>query len=243
MSRIGNKRETTVEMIDGVRYRNGGRLCNAKRDTCGAYAVGGGEKCHYHGGKTPKGVDSPHAKHLRYSKALPDRMAAQYAEALADGDLLELRSEAALLQVRVADLLARVDVGESGALWAKLLKSWEKYQEALLLGDVEKVVPARRALGELIAAGAADYEAWAEVSKTVEAKRKVVETERRRLNDLGVMIPADRVMALILMVSEMVKANVLRYVSDAEESRALLVATSNDIRRVLSTGAGGAAES
>jgi hypothetical protein len=70
---------------------------------CGARAVTGRNVCYHHGGRTPRGTASPHFQHGRYSRDLPTRVAARYEEAKADTELVSLRQEIALVDVRIVD--------------------------------------------------------------------------------------------------------------------------------------------
>lgn len=96
--------------------------CHAKTRSgapCRGQAMLNG-RCRMHGGATPAGVALPHFRTGRRSRDLPARLAARYQEARSDPQLLELREGIALVDARIADLLARVDAGESGARWRAL---------------------------------------------------------------------------------------------------------------------------
>src|SRR4051812_32142589 len=104
---------------------------HARRE-CGARMRGGtpchlapmpNGRCRMHGGATPRGPALPQFKHGRYSRSLPTRLAAQYEAAQSDPVLMELRDEIALNDARLADLLGRVDTGESGSLWGAAAKA------------------------------------------------------------------------------------------------------------------------
>src|SRR5918992_3542816 len=84
---------------------------------CRKAAVVGREVCSMHGGKSLVGPAVNTYRSGRHSRYLPVRMAAKYQEAEHDPELLSLRDQIALVDARLADLLARVDTGESGSLW------------------------------------------------------------------------------------------------------------------------------
>src|SRR5512137_3225662 len=86
-------------------------------EQCGAWAVPGREVCHWHGGRSPRGLAHPSTRTGRFSKDLPTRMLANYQAALADPEMLALSEELAVVTAREADLIARVDTGEAGAVW------------------------------------------------------------------------------------------------------------------------------
>lgn len=79
----------------------------AKRtgERCTLPAVTGSTKCRVHGGKTPKGANSVHFKHGRYSahvsKAIQDKLA------LADDNPLDLLPELDVQRALFADYLSR----------------------------------------------------------------------------------------------------------------------------------------
>src|SRR5687768_8325822 len=94
--------------------------CNAKNrqgEQCGNHAVNGTSKCKFHGGASLVGIASPTFKTGRYSKHLPTRLAARYAEALNDPQLLELRDEIALVGTRQSELLSHLDSGLALQRW------------------------------------------------------------------------------------------------------------------------------
>ena len=79
---------------------NGKHICGAKTKSglpCRRSPLDGRNRCKLHGGASPRGIASPHAKTLRYSKDMVGKALGQrYQEAMDDDDLLALRSEIAL---------------------------------------------------------------------------------------------------------------------------------------------------
>ena len=71
------------------------------------------ERCSKHGGKSLAGIASPRFTSGRSSVVLPTRLAARYHEAHADPQLLAIWDDVALVDARIADVLGRVDSGES----------------------------------------------------------------------------------------------------------------------------------
>jgi hypothetical protein len=164
-------------------------------------------RCRRHGGKTPSGIASPVFKTGRYSKYLPGRLQARYAEAEGDGELLELRGEIALIDARLADLLHRVDTGESGALWAKVRALARDYAKAHRR-DAEDADEKLNDLLDAIRGGTDDAMAWAEVQGTVEQRRKLVESERKRLVELQQTITVEQALLLIANISDIIRRHV-----------------------------------
>src|SRR5581483_3937130 len=202
-------------------------LCGAKTragGTCKQPALTNG-RCRYHGGKTPHGVKSPHFKHGRYSKYLPTKLAARYTEAAADKDLLELHAEIALIDARLSDVLERIHKGESGTLWEQIGIEFDKFKRAQVIKDTDEARAALAALDRLITEGIADYAAWKEVFELVEQRRKLVESERKRMVEMQQMISMERALILIGAIGETIR----RHVAD-NQSRQRIAA---DIARLV----------
>jgi hypothetical protein len=180
--------------------------CAAKTrsgEPCKRAAAANG-RCNLHGGKTPVGLALPQTKHGRYSKHLPTRLQARYYEAQSDTALLELREDIALIDARLADVLARVDTGESGSLWEALVEAKEYYHKA----PARDKAMALYALLDKIDAGAADYAAWQDVRALLDQRRRTVESERKRLVEMQQTLTVERAMLLVGAVAGIVKAHV-----------------------------------
>lgn len=200
--------------------------CGAKTrsgEPCKRAAAANG-RCNLHGGKTPVGLALPQTTHGRYSKHLPARLSSRYHEAEYDSELLSMRAEVHLIDARLADVLARVDTGESGHLWEALVTAKETYYKA----PAKDKASALYALLGLIDEGATDYAAWQDVRSLLEQRRRTVESERKRLVEMQQTITAERAMLLIGAIAGIVKAHV--------SSRQELAAITRDIGALLDKG-------
>lgn len=182
-------------------------------------------RCHYHGGKSLIGIASPTYRTGRYSKFLPTRLAARYEETRQDAALLELREEIGLVDARLADLLSRVDTGESGELWQRLMRARVELLACRKANDTPGQIIALGLILDLIGQGHADYRAWAEVGAVLEQRRKLVESERKRLVEMQQMISSERAMALLGAVVNIIKEHV--------DDRAILAAISSGINNLI----------
>jgi len=198
-------------------------------------------RCHLHGGKSLGGIASPRFKHGRYSKYLPSALAQRYESARQDPDLLALRDDVALLDSRLSELVEKIDTGESGSLWQHLHEAHERLVRAKELKEVESMAEALTEIGELIKFGADDYANWEEIIKLLDQRRRLVESERKRLVEMQQMITVERAMVL---VSAVVNA-VARHIDDRKQLNAIatdirgLVARQNGLDVGGHGGAGG----
>lgn len=191
--------------------------CGAKRrdgKPCRAWAMSNG-RCRMHGGASPKGAAHPRTTSGRYSRDLPTRLRDRYEEAIADASLLELAAEAALLDARLGEILARLDRGESGELWGALEKEAQAAQR--YSKDPDRARSHLAAVFRLIQQGAQERERWDEITDLIEYKRKLAETERKRLRDSNYIITVQQLNVLLAFILDSIK----RHVSDGEALRAI----------------------
>lgn len=172
--------------------------CGAKtkKGPCPNPAMANG-RCRKHGGLTPKGIASPHWKGKGYSQYLPERMRENYSAAINDPALLELRNSIGLADARLVDLLSRVDTGESGTLWRKAKAAYYDLLEAFKGEDAKEINKALNSLSVCLQRGVDDYAAWDEVNKAIDQRRRLVESERKRLVEMKQTITAEQAMLLV----------------------------------------------
>lgn len=179
--------------------------CQAKSKRTGKQcqqpAMHGMRVCYMHGGATKKvrGEASPHykdGKHRRH-KNIPARMVEVYEASARDPELLSLREEIALVDARIDDLLARVDTGESGRLWRMLGDVYDDFYEAHVSKDGAKMALYLMQMGNLIQKGMGDFAIWDEMSGILDQRRRLTDSEARRLKDMQAMISASEAMDLM----------------------------------------------
>jgi hypothetical protein len=150
---------------------------------------------------------------------------------LDDAKLLELRDEVALMGVRLSELVGRIDTGESAQRWKSLQTAYTELQDSVRSGDKVAFVAAMAALGSAIAAGGQDYQTWREIAELTEQRRKLSESEHKRLVSMQMMLSTEQAMILLAAITDVVRRNV----SDQNT----LAAISSDIRQLVTVEAGG----
>lgn len=170
----------------------------------------------------------PQTTHGRYSKYLPARLAARYQEAQADTELLALREEISLIDSRLSDLLKRVDTNEAGHWWKELQRVYKEYREAEGKADLPAMRAALYQWGDIVRLGTSDYAAWNEVYNVLEQRRKLVESERKRLVEMQQMITSERAMLLISALVGVVRDHVTDPI--------ILKAISADVGKLIAIG-------
>lgn len=164
--------------------------CKAKSkqsgQRCKRAAMIGKEVCAMHGGKSPRGMESPNFKTGRYSKDAPARMNARYLAGLEDPELTSLRDEIAMVDARTSDLLKMASIsGEHQSL-----VDAREVLDAIFAIDNDSPT-ARQKFEELLRSlhgilhRVDDTETWNQINKNFElrAKLSIGESNRLKLAD------------------------------------------------------------
>lgn len=179
---------------------------------CKNPAVKGATTCRMHGGHTPRGIAAPSFIHGKYSKHVAIKFRELYETALDDPDYLVLIDEIALAEARVAQLLNRIDTGESGKHWADMQTAVKKLRWAMDHPTdptaAQMMIDQMQELDRVIKAGKADYMVWSDVFEAIGVKSKLVEIERKRLVDAGQMLSLQQVTNLLLGITAAIKEHV-----------------------------------
>jgi hypothetical protein len=207
-------------------------VCGANRDTPNKFGVYycctspmPNGRCYKHGGATPGGIASPHAKHLRHSKYLPGGLLERYQQAAADPDLLNLSAEIALTDARIDDLLGRLDQGDLAGAWVKLQDAFDAFRVATVTNDSDLKAEAVADMAALIEQGTNDQLIWTQLTDLMNERRRLVQTETKRRLAMQKMISADEGMALVVALANIVRTHV--------HDRAILSAIQADLTRLL----------
>jgi hypothetical protein len=160
--------------------------CGTVRDTCKSTKLMANGRCNSHAGATLNGIASPQYQGKSYSRYLPKAVLEDYNTALSDPELIQLRSEMALVEARMSAVLRQLGSGESGMTWRKAQDSMRDLLRALQMpaDDPQAATLQAQALTDLrttIDKGSGDYMLWDELRVLIDAKRKLVESETRRM--------------------------------------------------------------
>lgn len=161
-----------------------------------------------HGGRSLVGREHPNFKTGRYSKSLPDRLAARYVEATQDSELLALRDEIALTDTLIVDTVEKLDTGGSKAHFIALRQKWDEYQRYQKQGDAPKSTTALWELGNLITEGLRDFTLLDDIARLIEQRRKLSESERKRLIEMRQLFTAEQAVLLLGAITDIIARNV-----------------------------------
>lgn len=176
---------------------------------CRVIVLQPGVRCRVHGGgKHLVGSANPSFKHGKYSRYMPLRLAARYLESARDPELLASRQEIALLDARLAELLGRVDTGESSRLFATAREAFNGFRNALDRSDKETMAIHLQTLDATLGRAVGDYAAWDDIRQSLETRRKLVETEMRRLEKMKQFHTAEELQSLLMAIAMIAKRTI-----------------------------------
>lgn len=202
---------------------------------CKRQAVPGMTVCYMHGGATPTGVASPHFKHGRYSKYLPSQLLEKYKDASQDADLLALRDEISLIDVRIRELVEKIPQGGATHSWIDLRAAWGELLSAQRNNDETKMRLAFLKVGDIIRNGAEEAAVWQSIEQSLETRRRLTSAEAKRLTDMNQVITAEKAIALVYAVLDAVKTPILEYESKGMPAdKTLLSVIGKQVRKLVS---------
>jgi len=202
-------------------------------ERCKAKAMRGMEVCYHHGGASLRGVAHPGFRTGRYSKYIPTRLTERYELAVTDPELLNLSEEIALVDSRLADVLARVDSGESTQIWDDLQDERRTFLVAQRRQDQQGMADALAEILNLIARGHADWAAWMDVVNLVERRRRLVESEQKRRIAMSLLVKVEDTVEVMRQIADAVQGAVLEHVTDGDVRRRVLTDVQAGLSRYL----------
>ncbi|MDM7940158.1 MAG: hypothetical protein QUS07_07440 [Methanothrix sp.] len=196
-------------------------------ERCKAQAVTGRTVCKNHGGKTPVGIAAANFKTGRYSKYLPDNLIEKFKESQSDPELLSLRDDIALIDSRLGFLLERITKLKTEELWEELNDKMDDLEDTTYTGSIQDIQKGIREIKTLLSNGTDARKTWVEIYGVLEGRRRLVESEEKRLVSMQQIITTERAMLLLAGITDTIK----RHVTDVRQ----LDAIANDLRRLVAS--------
>ena len=209
----------------GAKTRSGGR--------CQRSPSAGRTRCRLHGGASPLGVASPHFRHGRYSKAMPRGLGKKFEEAGRDPFLLSHVPELKLLDVKLSELVTELGQAAGPQSTTELQKTWKEFQVANVAEDEARVATCVSTIDEILQGAISTADLWEQILGYIEARRKLLDSESKRLKDQHQTMGPDQLLAIIKFIVDVIRQALRKYVDD-NTGRKILAAITNDLERVVS---------
>lgn len=184
----------------GARTRDGG--------TCDNPPMKERTRCRMHGGATPRGLASPHHKHGRRSRALPQHLLDRYEDALADSELLSIREDVALLTALIDDKLAQWANSNQGPNWQDVFNQIDMIVGSFRVWDWTRSEAELRSLASLVSERRNEAVVIDEVRSLMDQRARLAVQEHRRMIDLDQVLTVEQVMTIASALAAIVKEEV-----------------------------------
>jgi len=153
----------------------------------------------------------------RHSKFLTETLAAKYQEARHDPEILAHRDDLALIEARIEQLLERtLNKKERPEAWAKLREKMGELTEAAHGNNTGEMMKVSMQIEKIFDGVEHDYLAWNQIFGLMEERRKIGESEQKRLIAMKQMIKAEDAMKLIGQVLAIIKKHLVEGKSPKE---------------------------
>lgn len=161
---------------------------------CSRDAVNGYTLCAVHGGPVPSrnfyGVGT--MKDGSSSSFPITRLAAKYNQMQSDGRVLSNRATIEIIDVRIKQLLDRVDVEDAPERMSALYNLWKEYEGYIERDDKVNVVLARKSISETFEKAFHDYQGWKQIFEALDLRGKSVEREVKTLTAINAFMTAEQ---------------------------------------------------
>jgi uncharacterized protein (DUF2267 family) len=184
--------------------------CEAKTrrgGTCRNRPVRGRARCRMHGGASPRGVAHPSFRTGKYSRSLPDNLAAQYEASRFDPNLKLLDDELALNDAMIVEELTRRSAGD--ARLTSAVAVFQRLTREMDRKDVKGVRASLTELGQIFDGAPRESEASRDrLAALIDLRRRLVSSEAKRVKAMGQIMTNQQVMTLVGALVAAIKAHV-----------------------------------
>ena len=173
---------------------------------CEQYPMPNG-RCHLHGGKSLKGPASATFQGKGFSKYFPSKKLGQiFARSFEDPELTRLRKDLAIVETRLVELIQSLSREQSGTLWKQLRKKHRELKRSR--PNSAKASKLLKEIGELVEQGSNDSLIWNEIAKQIDLRRRLLDSETKRVLTAHQVMTGDDVRMLIDAVASLIHEHV-----------------------------------
>ena len=212
--------------------RCGAKLRKKPGVFCKKFPVPGRNRCYLHNGNAACGPAIGTFKHGRYSKVLPQRLLQKYEAARKDPELLSHQAELRLIDAHLGELLEQIKDCNGPDVVRRAREAWKDLQAAKANNDNEGTAKAFDVLGEVLTSTEGNTIGWSEVREVVDLRRKILETETRRLKDSEATLTIEQGLTMIGYLNSAIRKAVNAHTT-VDIARLILAEISRDFGRLV----------
>lgn len=165
-------------------------------------------RCRQHGGKTPKGIASPHFIHGGRSDFLPQKLRVIYDAAPPDEEMLSVRDDIRLLDTLILAKLDKLEDNESAATWKQVDKLIRDVRKAYKKEDYGGLEDALAQMEGIADKKRLFYATEQEIKSDLALRSKLIETDQKIAYNGTHSFTAAQVVELMSAILDSVRRNV-----------------------------------
>lgn len=169
-------------------------------------------RCRLHGGSTPRGLAHPNYQGRGYTKDLPARLLERLVEGIDDPELTSLRTEIALLDARMGELVEGLDEIGATEAWASVLEQSGRLERLIQNPEVDgqEVVLAgiAKKLKDACDIEHTTRETWKEVYTLIDRRRRTTNVELKREENEELTMKHQQAMHFFAILIQVIKDEV-----------------------------------
>ena len=127
---------------------------------------------------------------------------------------------------------------EGTLLWKELGEAWSRFEDTQASGEAARAASALNRLRSIIREGEARASAQIEAKDLMERKRKMSESERKRLLEGQQVLRATEALTFAARMSAIVRRRISEHIGGTEEERAILAGISEDVAGLIRSDVG-----
>lgn len=206
------------------------KMIKADGERCRQPVRHGWSVCKYHGAGTLENPAGRPPVSGNYSSHLPTRYMADFESYMTDPNLLSMRKELALLDVRMGELLSRLETADAPLAWNKVAMAAAMLEKMLASGKTDALCDIIELMRSAIDIHKEDRDTWNELVNLIDKRRGVADVERRRIEAAKKYLTMQEANAMMAFLIN----SVMKHVSSPQERARI----SEDLRSISGSRSG-----
>ena len=213
------------------------KICGAKRknsdgQVCQLPPTKGRTRCRFHGGASLSGIASATWKHGRYSKILPTGLRKKFEQAGRDPFLLSHEPELKLLDVKLGELVQGLGMSGGPRTLKALKERWQAFERARASDNKSLAEVFLTQIKDVLESDDSSSSLWQEILTVIETRRRLLESESKRLKDQQQNMGLEQLLAIIEFLVDVIRTSVNKY-ADPDTAQKILSEVSNSLRDMV----------
>lgn len=216
------------------------KTCGAKNRKglpCNKPPSRGRTRCRMHGGNAKLGIAHYNFRNGKYSNYLPTGLLDKYERSMLDPMAKTHGPELNLLDAKILDLLEKNQESDIEPAYREIQKLWDVFRKANSDKNTNLLESTAIRIHEILSGDITPTSRWTEIYECLELRRRMLDSEQRRLKDQQQMISIEELLILVRYIGDSIKTAITKHI-DTESGRLVISDVTRDLTICLSRYAG-----